>query len=278
MRIKIPAFLSLCFCFLSISKVCAQQITISGIVQDNNRQPVEYAEIILYRNVDSTKMQRALSDSIGRFVITALKGEYKLKIYQMGRVYFSQDISISQQTNLGIITIENTSKQLSEVVITSKKRLIERKIDRLVFNVENSVASQGMDATETLGNTPMVKVDRNTGVSIVGKSSVSVMINERMVNLSGNELVNYLQSLRSDNIAKIEVITTPPAKYEAQGNSGIINIVLKKNPNLGWSGNLSSTYVQKSLNGFLNNYVLNYQSSKLSVSLKLRQYNRKKSL
>lgn len=276
MRIKITTFISLCFYFLTITKVCAQQISISGIVQDNNKRPLEYAEIMLYNKVDSTKMQRALSDSTGRFVVRALKGEYRLKIYQMGTVYFSQNISISHETNLGIITIENTSKQLNEVVVTGKKRLIERKIDRLVFNVENSIASQGMDATEALGNTPMVRVDRNTGVSIVGKSGVSVMINERMVNLSGNELINYLQSLRSDNIAKIEVITTPPAKYEAQGNSGIINIVLKKNPNLGWSGNLSSTYVRKSLNGFLNNSVLNYQSSKLSASLKLRQYDRKK--
>lgn len=87
-----------------------------------------------------------------------------------------------------------------------------------------------MDGADALATTPLIKVDDNSGVSIAGKSGVAVMINERMLNLSGSELITYLKSLRSENIEKIEVITTPPAKYEAQGNSGLINIVLKKNP------------------------------------------------
>lgn len=81
-----------------------------------------------------------------------------------------------------------------------------------------------------------------------------------MVNLSGNDLMNYLKSLRSDDIAKIEVITTPPAKYEAQGNSGIINIVLKKNKNFGWSGSVGSGFVQRSYTGGSANGNVNYQS------------------
>ena len=85
-----------------------------------------------------------------------------------------------------------------------------------------------MDAVDALATTPLVKVDDNTGVSIVGKSGVAVMINDRILNLSDAELVTYLKSLRSENIEKIEVITAPPAKYEAQGNSGLINIVLKE--------------------------------------------------
>lgn len=108
-----------------------------------------------------------------------------------------------------------------------KEKLIEQKVDRMVFNVANSVASQGMSGLDAVKNTPMVRV-QNESVSIVGKGGVSIMVNDRMLNLSGSELTNYLQSLRSDDIARIEVITTPPAKYEAQGNSGIINIILKK--------------------------------------------------
>ncbi|PUB35556.1 outer membrane receptor protein involved in Fe transport [Elizabethkingia sp. YR214] len=155
------------------------------------------------------------------------------------------------------------------VTIQAKKKLIERKADRLVFNVEASMASQGMDAVETLGNVPMMKVDENKGlISIVGKSSVSVMINGRMLNLSGDALMSYLKTIRSENILKVEVITTPPAKYEAQGNSGIINIVLKKNPNMGFSGNVGSTFVQRTYSGALGNATLNYQTSKFSMSLK----------
>ncbi|CDN74460.1 outer membrane beta-barrel family protein [Elizabethkingia anophelis] len=155
------------------------------------------------------------------------------------------------------------------VTIQAKKKLIERKADRLVFNVEASMASQGMDAVETLSNVPMMKVDENKGlISIVGKSSVSVMINGRMLNLSGDALMSYLKTIRSENILKVEVITTPPAKYEAQGNSGLINIVLKKNPNMGFSGNVGLTFVQRTYSGALGNGTLNYQTSKFSMSLK----------
>ena len=128
--------------------------------------------------------------------------------------------------DLGEIVVEE-AKVLEGVTITAKKKLIEQKVDRMVFNVANSVASQGMSGLDAVKNTPMVRV-QNESVSIVGKGGVSIMVNDRMLNLSGSELTNYLQSLRSDDIARIEVITTPPAKYEAQGNSGIINIILKK--------------------------------------------------
>ncbi|MNU12915.1 hypothetical protein D3C71_09480 [compost metagenome] len=161
-------------------------------------------------------------------------------------------------------------KNIESVTIEGKKKLLlERKADRLIFNVEASVASQGMDGSETLANVPMLKVDDNLGsISIAGKSSVNVMVNGRMLNLSGTNLINYLKTIRSENIAKIEVITTPPAKYEAQGNSGLINIILKKNPNLGWSGSVNTGLNQRTYSGGNSTGSLNYQTEKLSLSLK----------
>lgn len=161
-------------------------------------------------------------------------------------------------------------KIIESVTINGKKKLLlERKADRLIFNVEASVASQGMDGSETLANVPMLKVDDNLGsISIAGKSSVNVMVNGRMLNLSGTNLINYLKTIRSENIAKIEVITTPPAKYEAQGNSGLINIILKKNPNLGWSGSVNTGLNQRTYSGGNSTGSLNYQTEKLSLSLK----------
>lgn len=168
---------------------------------------------------------------------------------------------------------KDSTQHVEQINLLVKKKLIERKADRLIFNVEASIASQGMDATETLANVPMLKVDENMGsISITGKSTVSVMINGRMLNLSGNALLNYLKSIRSENISKIEVITTPPSKYEVQGNSGIINIILKKNPNLGFSGNINSNLIQRSYSGFSSNGSLNYQTEKFSSSLKLTYY------
>ena len=166
-------------------------------------------------------------------------------------------------------TKKDSIKSIEEVKITSTKKLIERKADRMIFNVDASLASQGMDAVETLANVPLLKVDENQNlISIVGKSSVSVMVNGRMLNLSGDALMNYLKTFRSENIAKIEVITTPPAKYDAQGNSGILNIILKKNPNLGFSGNLGTGINQRSYFGGNSNGTLNYQTEKLNISLK----------
>jgi len=168
---------------------------------------------------------------------------------------------------------KDSIQQVEQINLLVKKKLLERKADRLIFNVEASVASQGMDASETLANVPMLKVDENMGlISITGKSTVSVMINGRMLNLSGNALLNYLKSIRSENITKIEVITTPPSKYEAQGNSGIINIILKKNPNLGFSGNINTNLIQRTYSGFSSNGSLSYQTEKFSSSLKLTYY------
>lgn len=166
-------------------------------------------------------------------------------------------------------TQKDSLKEIEQVNILVKKKLLERKADRLVFNVDASIASQGMDAGETLASVPMLKVDENMGtISITGKSSVNVMINGKMLNLSGTALLNYLKSIRSENISKIEVITTPPAKYEAQGNSGLINIILKKNPNLGFSGNISTGLTQRTYFNGTTNGTLNYQTEKLSLSLK----------
>lgn len=161
-------------------------------------------------------------------------------------------------------------KNIESVTINGKKKLLlERKADRLIFNVEASIASQGMDGSETLANVPMLKVDDNLGsISIAGKSNVNVMVNGRVLNLSGTNLINYLKTIRSENIAKIEVITTPPAKYEAQGNSGLINIILKKNPNLGWSGSVNRGLNQRTYSGGNSTGSLNYQTEKLSLSFK----------
>ena len=164
---------------------------------------------------------------------------------------------------------KDSLKEIEQVNILVKKKLIERKADRLIFNVDASIASQGMDAGETLANVPMLKVDENLGtISITGKSNVNVMVNGRMLNLSGTALLNYLKSIRSENISKIEVITTPPSKYEAQGNSGLINIILKKNPNLGFSGNISTGLTQRTYFNGSTNGTLNYQTEKLNLSLK----------
>ncbi|KFF24478.1 outer membrane beta-barrel family protein [Chryseobacterium vrystaatense] len=249
----------------------SQSIT-GKITQTGNS--VSYIEIIA---VKDTIRQTAISDDKGNYSLKLPdNGNYNIKLIQDGREISTVDISVNGEMKQDFFLEKKEEKQIEGVTLTARKKLIERKADRLIFNVSNSVASQGMDGAEALSTTPLLKVDDNAGISIAGKSGVAVMINERMLNLSGSELVTYLKSLRSENIEKIEVITTPPAKYEAQGNSGLINIVLKKNQNLGWNGSVTTSLQQQTYTGVSNNITVNYQNEKLRSSLKLRQYDTQK--
>ncbi|MFZ4929944.1 TonB-dependent receptor domain-containing protein [Chryseobacterium sp. Mn2064] len=249
----------------------SQSIT-GKITQTGNG--VSYVEIVAIKD---QQRQTAISDEKGNYSLKLLEnGNYHIKLIQDGTEISSTEFTVNGEVKKDFFIEGKNEKQIEGVTLTARKKLIERKADRLVFNVANSVASQGMDGADALGTTPLVKVDENTGISIAGKSGVAIMINERILNLSGSELVNYLKSLRSENIEKIEVITTPPAKYEAQGNSGIINIVLKKNQNLGWSGSFTTTLQQQTYTGFSNSAGINYQNERLRSSLKLRQSQYKK--
>lgn len=251
---------------LSPLAALAQSIT-GKITQTGNAVP--YVEVIAVKN---QKQQTAISDEKGNYSLKLSEnGNYTIRLIQDGIEISHKDIAVNGTVKQDFFIEKKNEKQIEGVTLTARKKLIERKADRLVFNVSNSVASQGMDAVDALATTPLVKVDDNTGVSIVGKSGVAVMINDRILNLSDAELVTYLKSLRSENIEKIEVITSPPAKYEAQGNSGLINIVLKKNQNLGWSGSLTSSLQQQTYTGNSNSVTVNYQNEKLRSSLKLRQ-------
>ncbi|AZB10661.1 TonB-dependent receptor [Chryseobacterium sp. G0162] len=260
------------FTLLSSGVVFAQEFSVTGKITDSHKQSLQFVQIKLQKT-DKTLVVNGLTDSDGNFSLKSEKGDYILITEYQGKKYFEKKISLQSNIDLGQLQIaEDQSIKIEAVNIKSSKKLIERKVDRLVYNVENSIASQGMTGLDALRNTPLIRL-QNESISIVGKGNVVVMINDRLINLSQNELAGYLQSLRSDDISKIEVITTPPSKYEAQGNSGMINIILKKNPNLGWSGNASASYQKTSYYGFGSGLTLNYQSKKISSSLKLRQYN-----
>lgn len=266
-------FLLMVFIVCLSNMVTAQQYMIRGTVINKDNQPVEFVHASLFKN-DTIIVVQASTDTLGFFSLKAERGSYLLRIEQYGVKHLSKEIDLFQDIDLEE-TIIDESVLLEGVTITARKKLIERKIDRLVFNVENSIASQGMDGLDALRNTPMVRVEKEN-ISIIGKSGVAVMINDRILNLSDSELTNYLQSLRSDDIAKIEVITTPPSKFEAQGNSGIINIVLKKNLIYGWSGNLTATYTRRSENNYANNATVNYLNNRFVSSLKIRHLNNRK--
>ncbi|WP_293785077.1 outer membrane beta-barrel family protein [uncultured Pedobacter sp.] len=245
------------------------QLKITGIISDTTKRPLPDASIKLM--MENKLLQTTFSNEKGEFsFLPVVPGSYEVLANFVGSKENRMAFNLTTDTVLTLLVKNIAEVMLKDVTIIADKPLIERKIDRIVFNVGNSIAAKGTDLSQALSLTPMLRVDVN-GVSIVGKSGVSIMINERIVNIAGSDLINYLKSLRSDDVEKIEIITTPPAKYEAQGNSGMINIVLKKNPNVGWSGNVSLTYAQTTYGAVAGSANLNYQSKKISSSLKVRQ-------
>lgn len=257
-------------CILCFGSICGYgQVRINGQIKDTTERPIPDASIKLMK--DSNTVSTTFSDNHGKFAFSSMStGNYTILASFMGREKTQMNLTVIGDTTIALYMKTSSEIILKEITISANKPLVERKIDRMIFNVSNSIATKGTDLTQALALTPMLRVDAN-GISIVGKNGVSVMINDRIVNIGGADLISYLKSLRSDDIEKIEVITTPPARYEAQGNSGMVNIVLKQNPNMGWSGDVSSTYAQTTSPAFANSLNLNFQSKKLSSSLKLRQ-------
>ncbi|NEW78620.1 MAG: TonB-dependent receptor [Gelidibacter sp.] len=238
------------------------QMRITGKIVDTESKPVEFAEIILMTN-DSIALKSELSNENGNFQIENKNGNYIIQIRQLGTILYSKSLVPNKNIDLGIIKVE-TSNTLQEIVITGSKRLIERKVDRLVFNVENSIAATGGDAIDALKVTPGLRV-QNDAITMIGKSGMAVMVDDRLMQLSGDDLINFLKTIQSDNIKSIEVITTPPAKYSAEGNSGIINIKLKKAKIDSWSASVNSAYRQSTyaIESVGGNY--NYQKNKISI-------------
>ncbi|MGV4413700.1 TonB-dependent receptor domain-containing protein [Chryseobacterium sp. T1] len=243
--------------------------SIEGKITDQHKQSISYAEVVL---TQKDKKITAITTENGNYELKLpANGSYLLEIYRDDQKIYSEQVDIQGTITKDILTeIKTAEKQLEGVtVVAQKKKLVERKVDRLVFNVENSVAAQGLDAMEALAKTPMLRTT-DDAISIAGKNQVAVMVNDRLLNISGQELINYLKSLRSDDIAKIEVITTPPSKYAADGISGLINIILKKNTSLGFNGSLQmSANYNKHIASWRDGTTLNYQGKKLSLTANL---------
>jgi outer membrane receptor protein involved in Fe transport len=261
--------------FILISNCLFAQVTISGTIESKDKTPIEFAEIILVAK-DSTYLKSEVTDDRNSFLIETEKGWCQLKIRQLDKVVFSKIFDLVSDVNLGTIIIDN-SNQLQSITVIGKKKLIERKVDRLVFNIENSISGVGTDALEALKITPGVKVQNET-ITMIGKSKLSVMVDDKIIQLTDEDLANYLKSIPSESIKNIEVITTPPAKYEASGNSGMVNIILKKAKKNSWNALLSSTYMLRRFSTGLSSASFNYNKNKLAFSTSLSYAKGKKYL
>jgi len=186
-----------------------------------------------------------LADVNGKFSIGKLgAGIYQVKISFIGydnKIISNLKIADGASLKLGKILLHAQTKSLKEVQITGKKDLIEEKIDRTVYNAENDLTTRGGDATDVMKRVPMVSVDLDGNVSVRGSSNIKVLINGKPSAMMSASVADALKQIPADLISSVEVITSPSAKYDAEGSGGILNIILKKNNLQGLSLNVNST-------------------------------------
>lgn len=215
---------------------------IQGTVHDNKDQPISFATVILINQKDSSTVTGIMASDVGTFSITRFNpGKYLIKTSMIGyKTAISQPFEVkSSNDHIHVVPIivEEENTLINDVYVVAKKPIFEQQIDRLVVNVENSITSAGSTALEILEKSPGVIVDRqNKSLSLGGKAGVMIMINGKESRMPVSAAIEMLSGMSSENVKKIELITTPPSKYEAEGDAGIINIVLKKDDDFGTNG------------------------------------------
>lgn len=235
------AFATLTFTSLSWAQTPNNEIFIKGsVVEASTNQPLEYANITLISNSNPELITGDITDPSGKFNIAATSGNYTIRVEYLGY----QTIEIPNQelntsTDLGVFKIQNDSQILDGVVITAKRAEVEIKLDKRVYNVSDNAIVRGGTASDVLDNIPSIEVDGDGNVSLRGNESVRVLIDGKPSGLASN-IGDALKMLSSESIDRVEVITNPSARYEAEGGAGIINIILKKGSNNGTNGSLSA--------------------------------------
>lgn len=251
-------FYTLTFLLLTLATAFGQVLTrghVSGQVSTAAGKPLEFATLMLLKVKDSTLVKGSISDVTGNYVFENVgAGQYRVAAQQVGyRKTYSAPFALDEAHpafELPAMMLTEESKNLAEVNVVAKKPFIEQQVDRTVVNVENSIVSSGNTALEVLEKAPGVTIDRqNDQIQLKGKSGVIVYIDGKQTYLSQQEVSNLLKNTPSDNIATIEIITNPGSKYDAAGNSGIINIRMKKNKNFGTNG----TFIIGTGYGWFNN-------------------------
>ncbi|MFC6191113.1 TonB-dependent receptor domain-containing protein [Dyadobacter subterraneus] len=241
---------------------------ISGIVSDSvAAKPVEFVSVALVNFSDNKVLDGAVGDEKGKFEISGVAaGKYKLLFSFIGFKDKSVNVTVenSKNVDLGTIKMSANTKTLDEVTITGEKSMVEEKVDRLVYNAEKDITSKGGDASDLLRKVPMLSVDLDGNVSLRGSSNIRVLINNKPSTIIASNVADALKQIPADMIKSVEVITSPSAKYDAEGSGGIINIITKKNNLQGLTLNVDSGVGNRGTNLGLNG---SYRKGKMGFTL-----------
>lgn len=260
--------LSINFAIVGYTQVETGKVT--GTVIDGSAKTIESSTITLLKTIDSSVVKIGAADGNGHFEFDDVAhGKYMVSVSAIGHQKgFSEvfEITAAKPTvDLKTIELVAMARSLAGVTVIAKKPLIEQKIDRTVVNVDAAISNVGATALEVLEKSPGVTVDKDGNISLKGKQGVQVYIDGRPAYLSGADLANMLKSMSASQLDQIEIMTNPPAKYDAAGNSGIINIKTKKNKQFGYNGSATVGFTQGYYPRSNESFNFNYRNGKFNL-------------
>lgn len=237
--------IALCLWILfSYAGLKAQRV--AGLTQDDRGKPLVDASVALKNYKDSSVVKLSISNTSGEYEFApVVPGVYFVTVSHIGysdQSSASFEASANGKIQVPAIVLMRAGKELRQTVVTGRKPLVEVRNDRIILNVEGSINEAGEDALELLRKSPGVTADKDNNLSLNGKNGIQVYVDGRPTYISGATLADYLKTLPSSQIASIEIIANPPAKYEAAGSAGIINIRLKKNTAYGTNLSMTAGY------------------------------------
>lgn len=263
------------FSFIHAAK-SQTKASIKGIITSKENIGVIATSVSLLK-ADSSLVMTGLTDVDGKFNLTGINpGDYLLKISNVEYVTYKTLVFMLKADENKIyptIILKPSNKILNEVVVSTNKPLIEVRPDKIIFNVASSPSASGTNGLDLLKKAPGVKLDLDNNISLLGKDGVQIYINGVPSKLTGTDLAAYLESMTSDNIETLEIISNPGAKYDAEGIGGIINIKTKKNVASGFKGNATSSFTKGIYYKYSNSLTLNYGGEKFKANFIVTQSN-----
>ncbi|WP_083926265.1 TonB-dependent receptor [Neolewinella persica] len=241
---------------------------IKGQVQDADGQAVAFANVALYTVPDNKLVKVETTDDAGIFRMEGIDdGTYNLVVTYLGAPDLRKEgiKAVNGVLDLGVLKMAPAAVELAEATVTATRALVEIKPDRTVFNVQGTINAVGDNGLDLLRKAPGVTIDNNDNINVLGRAGVLVYVDGKRLPLSGDDLSNYLRSLTAEQIDRIDIITNPGAKYEAEGNAGILDIRLKKNENEGFNGTVSTTVSQGRYGQYNGNFTGNYRNRLLNA-------------
>jgi outer membrane receptor protein involved in Fe transport len=252
---------------VAVSAQAQNSAKVSGAVKDAEGKPLAAATVSLLRAKDSSLAKLAVTDKAGQYEFTGIKeGRYIVSFTSVGfDRTFSPAFDAAASVEVPAATLQRVTKEMSGVTVAVRKPLVEARLDKMVVNVDASPTNAGNSALDVLEKSPGITLDKDGNISLKGKAGVIVLVDGKQTFLGGQDLTNMLRNLPASQLDQIEIMTQPSAKYDASGNSGVLNLRTKKGLQSGLNGSINLSYIQGRYPKSPNSFNLNYRKGKVNL-------------